>query len=97
METESAEIRLIPRAEVFAEAARRGLEPGDDRYDRFRAAGLITDLAWIKGTNQRGFTIDPGEPLSRPSHAMQKAWNEATEHVGLGILVVLVWRDRCAA
>ena len=48
---------LIPRGEVFAEAERRGLDPRDDRYDRFRAAGLITELAWIKGTNQRGFTI----------------------------------------
>lgn len=47
---------LIPRGEVFAEAAKRGLEPGDDRFDRFRAAELIADLRPIKGTTQRGFT-----------------------------------------
>ena len=58
MENESAEVLLIPRGEVFAEAERRGLEPTDDRYDRFRTADLITELAWIKGTNQRGFTLD---------------------------------------
>jgi hypothetical protein len=53
MESESA---LIPRADVFAEATLRNLEPSEDRFDRFRAAGLITDLANIDGSNQRGFT-----------------------------------------
>jgi hypothetical protein len=56
MENDRRDMNLIPRGTVFAEAARRGLAPSDDRFDRFRASGLITDLAAIKGSNQRGFT-----------------------------------------
>jgi hypothetical protein len=47
---------LIPKAEIFAEAERRNLAPSDDRFDRFRVAGLLGDLVAIPGTTQRGFT-----------------------------------------
>ena len=56
MENTSNELGLLPRSEVFAKATSYGLQPGDDRFDRFRDAGLIEDLVPIKGTNQRGFT-----------------------------------------
>lgn len=57
MESSQGERRLIPKAETFAEASRLGLEPSDDRFDRFRAGGLIGDLAAVEGTTQRGFTV----------------------------------------
>jgi hypothetical protein len=47
---------LIPRSVVFDEARGRDLAPSDDRFDRFRAGGLIGDLGPIHGTTQRGFT-----------------------------------------
>jgi hypothetical protein len=50
-----------PKTEIFAEARRRRLEPGDDRFDRFRNEGLIGDLVPIAGTTQRGFTPDQAE------------------------------------
>jgi hypothetical protein len=56
MDTASQKVTLTPKAEVFAEARRRGLEPSDDRFDRFRTARLIGDLATIEGTTQHGFT-----------------------------------------
>ena len=56
METWDNVSALRPRSEVFAEAVRRGLEPGDDRFDRFRNQELMDDLLPIEGTTQRGFT-----------------------------------------
>ncbi|MEO8909522.1 MAG: hypothetical protein ABI408_04770 [Gemmatimonadaceae bacterium] len=47
---------LIPRHEVFEEAGRRGLAPTDDRFDRFRKAKLLNDLAYLPDSKQRGFT-----------------------------------------
>lgn len=47
---------LTPKGEVFEEARRRGLAPGDDRFDRFRGWRLIGDLTPIVGTTQHGFT-----------------------------------------
>jgi hypothetical protein len=53
---ESSGNTLVPKGEVFEEARRRDFAPGDDRFDRFRAWGLISELAPIPGTTQRGFT-----------------------------------------
>lgn len=50
--------RLIPKCEVFAKAEELQLAPSDDRFDRFRKARLLSDLALIEGTTQRGFTVE---------------------------------------
>ena len=49
---------LIPKSVVFAKAIELELTPSDDRFDRFRKAGLLHDLAAIPGTTQHGFTKD---------------------------------------
>jgi hypothetical protein len=52
---------LIPRGEVFQRLRGNGLTPSDDRFDRFRAAGLIDELTTIPGTTQHGFTPDAAQ------------------------------------
>jgi hypothetical protein len=49
---------LIPKSVVFAKAEELQLSPSDDRFDRFRKAGLLNDLAPIAGTTLHGFTKD---------------------------------------
>lgn len=49
---------LIPKSVVFAKAIELELEASDDRFERFRKAGLLRDLTPISGTTQRGFTWD---------------------------------------
>lgn len=50
--------RLIPKSEVFARGEELKLAPSDDRFDRFRKAKLLDDLALLEGTTQRGFTVE---------------------------------------
>jgi hypothetical protein len=52
---------LIPRSVVFAKAEELKLSPSDDRFDRFRKAGLLHDLAQLPGTTQHGFTKDQAD------------------------------------
>jgi hypothetical protein len=44
------------RSAVFEEATLRGFGKCDDRYDRFRTAGVLDDLDFVSGTKYRAFT-----------------------------------------
>jgi|HubBroStandDraft_2_1064218.scaffolds.fasta_scaffold01489_3 hypothetical protein len=79
---------LISKTEVFAKAEELQLAPSDDRFDRFRKAKLLDDLALIPGTTQRGFTREQANRFITLS-AVSKALGKKTRPDALAFW--LVW------